>query len=97
MNLSFENKIALIENKIVVLKNNYEQATDAISEYKSENKALKLEIENLKEQLKDFQNQEKIAKIAQTILSRNEDPTELKTKIGEYIKELDKCIAHLSN
>lgn len=97
MNTNFENKIVVIENKIIELKNNYEKAQKLVVDYKSENKQLKLEVEQLKEQLKDFQNQEKIAKIAQTILNSNEDTAELKTKIGEYIKELDKCIAHLSN
>lgn len=95
--MSFENKILAIEQKIKALKTANDEANVLIEQLRSDNKALKAEMEGLRLQLKDFQNQEKIAKIAGTILKNSEDSEELKVKIGEYIKELDKCIAHFSN
>ncbi|MFY0593670.1 MAG: hypothetical protein JXQ92_13570 [Roseivirga sp.] len=60
------------------------------------NEQLQLEVETLKGQLADFQNQYKIAKIASSTTVEKEESTELKQKLNEYIKEIDRCIAHLS-
>ena len=43
-----------------------------------------------------FKNQDKIAKIVSSISAGDKSTTELKLKINEYIKEIEKCIAYLS-
>jgi len=76
---------------------------DVHAQVKHENSALKMRNQELKEEvnhlntrLSDFQNQDKITKIVSNTTVEKEESTELKHKLNEYIKEIDKCIAHLS-
>ncbi len=62
----------------------------------SQNSKLKAEVESLGGQLADFQNQDKITKIVSNTTVEKEESAELKYKLNEYIKEIDRCIAHLS-
>jgi hypothetical protein len=61
-----------------------------------ENNTLREELERQNQDLKNFQNQDKISKIVSSMAEDTQKNTELKLKINEYIKEIDKCIAHLS-
>lgn len=49
------------------------------------------------EQIKNFQNQENIVKIVDAIAGNAANSTELKLKLNEYIREIDKCIAYLQD
>lgn len=60
------------------------------------NAQLKQTILQQNEELKNFQNQLKISKIVTSIAEGTPHLPELRLKINEYIKEIDKCIAHLS-
>jgi regulator of replication initiation timing len=53
--------------------------------------------EKQEEALKNFVNQEKNSKIVESIAEDGTKSNELKLKINEYIKEIDKCIAQLSD
>ena len=75
---------------------------------KSANGQLELEIKELRMALdtegrknSDLNNKIKIIKLAQNISSENPDEnqevTELKRKINEYIREIDNCIAMLND
>lgn len=82
---------------------------EKIKQLLDENKALKLEIVDLKkdkaalrdmvekkvEEINNFQNQIKISKIVDS-MAVEDNAAELKYKINEYIKDIDKCIAQLS-
>ena len=82
---------------------------EKIKQLLEENKALKLEIVDLKkdkaalrdmvekkvEEINNFQNQIKISKIVDS-MAVEDNAAELKYKINEYIKDIDKCIAQLS-
>ncbi|MGW8122240.1 hypothetical protein ACV07N_06225 [Roseivirga echinicomitans] len=61
-----------------------------------QNSELKGQIIDLRAQITDFQNQDKITKIVSNTTVEKEESTELKHKLNEYIKEIDKCITHLS-
>ena len=61
-----------------------------------ENNALREAIQRQNQDIKNFQNQDKISKIVSSMAEDTQKNTELKLKINEYIKEIDKCIAHLS-
>jgi len=77
-----------------------------ISEHKSlkeELKGLKTENQDLKtalkvrdDQIAGFHNQLKISKLADSLRPEDGSVPELKKKVDEYIREIDKCIAHLS-
>ncbi len=69
---------------------------DDLGNYRSENERLKQKIETKEGELTSFQNKFKISKIVNNMAAGGEDPTELKEVLDQYIKEIDKCIAHLS-
>ena len=85
-----------IKEKVITLVSTVQSLKVELNEIKSENNQLHSKIEEQSEVLKSFQNQEKISKIVTGVSVDGEKTTELKLKINEYIKEIDKCIAHLS-
>ena len=85
-----------LERKIVVLLNEHKSLRDEIRGLKLENQELKDNLRARDEQLHNFKNQIKITKIVDQINPEDGSATELKRKVEEYIREIDKCIAHLS-
>ncbi|MFQ3577106.1 MAG: hypothetical protein SNJ77_11790 [Cytophagales bacterium] len=62
-----------------------------------DNLKLKLLIKEKDERIKNLETQEKIVKIADNLAEDTQKTTDLKLKINEYIREIDRCIAFLSN
>ena len=85
-----------LERKILVLLNEHKAAKNEVSGLKSENLELKKTLKQRDDQLSNFKNQIKITKIVDYINPEDGSVSELKRKVDEYIKEIDKCIAHLS-
>jgi len=92
LNLSLSN----LERKVKFLLNSYKDLKQELSVAKSENQELQDIIRKKDEQIVDFQNKYKISKIVRNIRDGEEDASELKNQINEYIREIDKCILHLS-
>ncbi len=85
-----------LERKILVLLNEHKSLKDEIRGLKLENLELKDNLRSRDEQLHNFKNQIKITKIVDQINPEDGSASELKRKVEEYIREIDKCIAHLS-
>ncbi|MEQ8302536.1 MAG: hypothetical protein RIB47_04020 [Cyclobacteriaceae bacterium] len=85
-----------LERKILVLLNEHKALKDDIRGLKLENHELKASIKARDEQISNFKNQIKITKIVDYIDPEEGSNSELKKKVDEYIREIDKCIAHLS-
>ena len=92
LNLSLSN----LERKVKFLLNNFKDLKQELSIAKSENQELKDIIRKKDDQIIDFQNKYKISKIVRNIRDGEEDASELKNQINEHIREIDKCILHLS-
>jgi hypothetical protein len=93
-----------IETIVQTLEQNANQIIDQIGLLKKENGALKREIINLKTQnkdqlllLEDKQAEFDSLKIASSMLGSNEDKRASKLKINALIKEINDCIASLSD
>lgn len=91
-----KNNISNLERKLVLLLDKYKTMKQEVELLKDQNGELKDLLKQKEAQLDSFQNQIKISKIVEEIDSDGEDATELKRKIDDYIKEIDKCILHLS-
>jgi hypothetical protein len=89
-------KLAELEIKLQKLVKEHNALKEELNTVRAENKELKALKDRQNEDLKNFQNQDKISKIVSSIAEDTQKSTELKLKINEYIKEIDKCIAHLS-
>ena len=85
-----------LERKILVLLNEHKSLKDELRGAKLENNDLKSSLKTRDEQLSNFKNQIKITKIVDHINPEDGSVSELKRKVDEYIREIDKCIAHLS-
>jgi hypothetical protein len=91
-----KNNLNGLERKIVVLINEHKNLKDELKGLKSENQQLKAALKARDEQITGFHNQLKITKIVDNINPEDGSVLELKKKVDEYIREIDKCIAHLS-
>jgi chromosome segregation ATPase len=85
-----------IEEKINLLVSKLEKSQNELLEYKRENEQLKNQLNVQNDELKNFKNREKISKIVGGVADSDEKGAQLKHKINEYIREIDKCIAYLS-
>ena len=86
-----------LERKLVLLINEKQKLQQQVDILKSENESLKSQLRDREGKLSDFQNKDKITKIVNGMVgTQSSVPTELVEVINGYIKEVDKCIAQLS-
>ena len=85
-----------LERKLLVLINEHKTLKEEVKRLKSENQELKSFVKVRDEQISGFHNQLKITKIVDNLHPEDGSVLELKKKVDEYIREIDKCIAHLS-
>jgi len=80
----------------MVLINEHKNLKEELKGLKTENLELKTAVRVREEQIAGFHNQLKITKIVDSINPEDGSVSELKKKVDDYIREIDKCIAHLS-
>ncbi|MBS1950525.1 MAG: hypothetical protein JST37_05915 [Bacteroidetes bacterium] len=85
-----------LERKIMLLINEQKSLKDEIRTIKLENHELRTDLRKREEQLTNFKNQIKITKIVDYINPEDESISDLRAKVDEYIREIDKCIANVS-
>lgn len=85
-----------LERRIRILLNEYSMAKEEAEALRRENQELRSAIQAKDNQLISFQNKIKISKIVDYVSDGEKDMPELKRKIDDYIKEIDKCILQLS-
>lgn len=89
-------KLAELEDRIHKLAKSHQQLQKKVQEKEQENATLQNMLAAKNEDLKSFQNQSKITKIVSSVAEDDQKATDIKNKINEYIKEIDKCIATLT-
>jgi chromosome segregation ATPase len=85
-----------LERKILVLINEHNNLKEELQNLKKENLDLKAAVKTRDQQIDSFHNQLKITKIVDRLSPEDGSVSELKKKVDDYIREIDKCIAHLS-
>jgi hypothetical protein len=85
-----------LERKILVLINEHKSLKEELKTLKADNLELKAAVKARDEQLAGFHNQLKITKLVDSLNPEDGSSLELKKKVDEYIREIDKCIAHLN-
>jgi len=85
-----------LERKILVLVNEHRNLKEEVKTLKKENQEQKAALRIRDEQISGFHNQLKITKIVDSLNPEDGSVSELKKKVDDYIREIDKCIAHLS-
>ena len=95
-NQRLQNEFQSLERKINLLLNQFTGEKQKNEQLRIENQQLGEQLKAKSEQIQNFQNQIKISKIAGSIGTDNEDVSKLKDKIDDYVNEIDYCIAQLS-
>lgn len=85
-----------LERKLLVLLNEHKNLKLEVKSLKDENQELLNSVKMRDDQLDNFTNQIKITKIVSRLSPEERNASELKKKVDEYIREIDTCIAHLS-
>lgn len=90
-------EILALERRLAMLVKDHQSLQKDHARVVDENTQLKTQLKDREAQVSDFRDQISIHKIAGNIETNEESGEELKLKINEYIKEIDKCIVHLSS
>ena len=88
--------MSALERKVELLVSQQHALRDELKQLRGENQILRTVIEEKDGQINDFQKTLKLSKIVDNAVADQEDTTELKRTINEYIRKIDKCIAQLS-
>ena len=90
------NELQSLERKVRMLMAQYSQEQKSNQDLKNKNEEMKNLLNSKEQQIQDFQNKIKISTIVDSISVGDSEATEVKSKIDDYIKEIDKCINQLS-
>jgi hypothetical protein len=93
---TLKNNLQGLERKLQILVGEHKSLKEQVVLLKQENQELKSGLRSRDEQLLNFKNQIKISKIVDNLNPEDGSSSELKKKVEEYIREVDRCIAYLS-
>ena len=68
-----------------------------IKQLKEENGFLRKNMIQEKNKIKELEEKYKVVKLAKSLNQENDKSTDIKLKINELVREIDKCIALLNN
>jgi hypothetical protein len=88
------------QSQLVQLKLKVEKLINLHTQLKNENQQLKAvhqqmneEVKRLHQQVGEMEEKNKLIKMAQAVSGTDQNTRDLKLKINEYIREIDKCLA----
>jgi len=84
-----------LKSKITLVLKKNEAYEQKIVVLEKENSELNKLLNNLENKIKETEKENIALKINQS-LEKNNNPSELKKKINEMVREIDKCIAYLN-
>ena len=90
-------KLIGIKEKLVVLTDKYTQLQESNDLLLEENQQVKVENAGNLTKLEALDEQLNILKLSKSVSGSEEDKTELKKKLNEFLREIDKCLALLNN
>lgn len=85
-----------LERRVKLLLAEVKSSKQEIESLRDENLRLRDLLQQREQQVDSFQNKINISTIADRLVAGENNSTELRAKIDEYIVEIDRCIAHLS-
>ncbi|WP_258103957.1 hypothetical protein [Marinoscillum sp. MHG1-6] len=94
-NETLRTELSQLERRVKLLLSEHSALKSEIQQLKKANEDLKSQLSAQNGHLTNFQNQAKISRLVDSMLAEGKTSNELKTVIEGYIKEIDKCIAHL--
>jgi len=86
-----------LQSKVEKIIIQHKKAKEDVKQLKDENLFLQNKLSETKIQLTDVNEQNKVLKLAKTLSGKEGKSTEIKLKINELIREIDKCIAKVNS
>lgn len=94
-NEAFRLELNNLTRKVKLLLSEHQRLKEEVINLQIENENLRIKLSERDKDMSNFQNRMKISKIVENMVVGEENTAELKEVIDDYIKEIDKCIAHL--
>ena len=91
-NSSLKNEKIILETEVLELKNQVLEGKNEVLNLQNEISSLKSTIEIQKNTLNELKEQNKLIKLAKEMSPDNSDNHELKIKINELVRDIDRCI-----
>ena len=88
-----ETLTAELRSKVQKLINLHERLQKDHEKLRQEDAKLQEQSESLMHQVKDLEEKNKVLKMAQNISGSDQNSRDMKLKINEYIREIDRCLA----
>ena len=89
-------ELQVLERKIRLLIAQYNQEKKRSEDFESKYLEIKALLDSKQQQIQNFQNKNNISTIVDSIAVGDNEAAEVKNKIDDYIKEIDRCINQLS-
>jgi DNA-binding transcriptional MerR regulator len=86
-------KIRQLGNKVEKLVNLHEQVLGENKKLKLVQNQLTEEVSRCLQKIAELEEQNKMIKLAQAVSGSDQNTRDIKLKINEYIREIDKCLA----
>jgi predicted DNA-binding antitoxin AbrB/MazE fold protein len=86
-----------LQSKVEKLIIQHKKAKEDIKQLKEENEFLENKLTETKTQIMDLSEQNKVLKLAKSLSGKEGKSTEIKLRINELIREIDKCIAKVNS
>ena len=91
-------KVGVLVSRYNELKEEHRVLGEKNRQLENQNKDLKEQVQSMKANNNSLANDLKVTKLSKAIVPQSdEDRTELKRKINEFIKEIDRCVAMLND
>jgi uncharacterized protein (DUF3084 family) len=89
--------IESLQSKVEKLIIQHNKAKEDIKQLKEENISLQGKLTHTKVQAKELSDNNKVLKLAKSLSGKEGKSTDIKLKINELIREIDKCIAQVNS
>lgn len=86
-----------LQSKVEKLIIQHKKAKEDIKQLKEENTFLENKLTETKTQIMNLSEQNKVLKLAKSLSGKEGKSTEIKLRINELIREIDKCIAQVNS
>jgi len=88
--------IVELQNKIDTLIDRYKDLKEEVNVLNEKNEKLVFELDEANENYRELEAKYNNLKLSGSILAETGDPGEAKKRIGQIVREIDKCIALLN-
>tara|TARA_B100001540_G_scaffold263333_1_gene243073 strand:+ start:1136 stop:1432 length:297 start_codon:yes stop_codon:yes gene_type:complete len=96
-NLNTSLVVESLESKVKKLIAQHDKAKEDIKQLKEENTLLQGKLTYAQVQTKELNEKNKVLKLAKSLSGKEGKSTDIKLKINELIREIDKCIAQVNS